>query len=116
MPNSDRDKAVSVMADAIEDECQECGATVDAVIAQRATLRALTALQAEGMAVVPRDRMVYFFAEIDAAIVSVQGALRHYQQPQDVHFHLALKACRDGTAILAASPSGKPEVKEKDDE
>jgi hypothetical protein len=41
------------------------------------------------------------FAEISACIDSVQGALRHYQQPQDVHFHLALKACRDGTAAAS---------------
>lgn len=61
---------------------------------------ALTALEASGRAVVDRDRMIDFFAEIDAAIVSVQGALRHYKQPQDVHFHMALKACRDGTDML----------------
>lgn len=36
------------------------------------------------------------FAEIEDAVTSIQGALRHYQQPQDFHFHKALKACGDG--------------------
>jgi hypothetical protein len=46
------------------------------------------------------QRMTDVFAEIADCIGSVQGALRHYQQPQDVHFHRALKACRDGTAAV----------------
>lgn len=62
----------------------------------------LATLESKGMAVVPVDRMRDYFAEVEAAITSVQGALRHYKQPQDVHFHLALKACRDGSAMLSA--------------
>lgn len=100
-PDPTRSKAIEVMAEAIAEADTAYATMTDIAEA------ALAALQAEGMAVVPRERMVDFFAEIDAAIVSVQGALRHYKQPQDVHFHLALKACRDGTAMLSASPYGK---------
>lgn len=44
------------------------------------------------------------FAEAQDAIEHIQGALRHRQQPQDVTFHRALKAIRDGRALLASSP------------
>jgi hypothetical protein len=37
-----------------------------------------------------------FFAEAQDAVEHIQGALRHRQQPQDVTFHRALKALRDG--------------------
>lgn len=46
----------------------------------------------------PFQRVVDYFAEIADCLGSIQGALRHRQQPQDVHFHLALKACRDGAS------------------
>lgn len=60
----------------------------------------LSELEAAGMCVVKKQSMEDHFAEIESCITSVQGALRHYQQPQDVHFHRALKACREGIAML----------------
>jgi len=46
------------------------------------------------------EALADFFAEIQDCVESIQGALRHYQQPQDYHFHKALKACRDGAALF----------------
>lgn len=71
------------------------------------------------MRVEPKQRLIDYFSEIEAAISSVLGALRHRQQPQDVHFHLALKACRDGTRLAEESvisrkeQEGLPEVEEQ---
>jgi len=45
-------------------------------------------------------RLIDYFAEIESCLISISGALRHRKQPQDVHFHLALKACRDGTDLV----------------
>jgi hypothetical protein len=52
----------------------------------------------------PRDdpkaeMLVDCFAEILDCLLNIQGALRHNQRPQDYHFHKALAACRDGTAL-----------------
>lgn len=54
----------------------------------------------EGQPPTASQLMIDHFAEIEACLVSIQGALRHRQHPQDVHFHRALKACRDGTNAL----------------
>lgn len=45
-------------------------------------------------------RLIDYFAEIDAAVLSINAALRHYKQPQDVHFHMTFKACRDGSSLV----------------
>lgn len=47
-----------------------------------------------------KQRLIDFFAEIEACLCSIQGALRHYQQPQDFHFHRALDACRKGIDLV----------------
>ena len=49
------------------------------------------------------QRLIDYFAEIQDCIASIQGALRHRQQPQDFHFHKAEKACRDGAAFVQRS-------------
>jgi hypothetical protein len=54
-----------------------------------------------------REALEDAFAEIEYCINSVQGALRHRQQPQDYHFHTALKACRDGRAALSTKQEGE---------
>lgn len=48
-----------------------------------------------------RQKLVDYFATIQDCIRSIQGALRHRQQPQDYHFHTAEKACRDGASFVA---------------
>lgn len=58
------------------------------------------------------QRLIDYFAEIAACLDSISGALRHRQQPQDYHFHTALKACRDGTSLAQShrAAAGREEV------
>jgi len=99
---NDRMEVVEIVARGI------CGHNTPCEACRLSAERALTAIESSGRRIVPVERMVDYFAEIEAAITSIQGALRHYKQPQDVHFHFALKACRDGVAMLSASPKVTP--------
>lgn len=53
-------------------------------------------------------RLRDYFAEAKDAIEHIQGALRHRQQPQDVTFHRALKALRDGIELSERLRSSAP--------
>lgn len=55
------------------------------------------------------ERLVDYFAEIQDCIMSIQGALRHRQQPQDFHFHKAEKACRDGVDLIGKLWNRRPD-------
>lgn len=46
------------------------------------------------------DELTDYFAEIEECLSTIQSTLRHRQQPQDVTFHRALKACRNGKDLL----------------
>ncbi len=59
-------------------------------------------------AITVEQRLIDYFAEIESCIDSIGGALRHRQQPQDYHFHTALKACRDGTDFVRRSVGSAP--------
>lgn len=94
------DKLIETVAEAIANLSETyCKSFIDEARA------AIAAIEASGThRVVKTQRLVDYFAEIDDAATSITGALRHYQHPQDVHFHRIFKACRDAQNMLAAAP------------
>lgn len=56
--------------------------------------------------------MLDFLETAKAKVETIQATLRHRQQPQDVTFHLCLKALRDAID-MASGPAGREEVIEE---